>query len=44
MPDPQFIFWGTTYVIVKWTIGAWAVRRVKAALAARTSSESRDIR
>ena len=40
MPDSQFILWGMTYVIVKWTVGAWAVRRVKAALAERDPEPS----
>jgi hypothetical protein len=26
--SPEFLFWGTVYVIMKWTVGLWAVRRV----------------
>ena len=33
--DPQFLFWGTAYVVVKWTIGLWLVRRAKAYMAGR---------
>jgi hypothetical protein len=32
-PDTQFMIWGTGYVILKWTVGLWAVRRVKARIA-----------
>jgi hypothetical protein len=41
MPDPHFMLWGATYVILKWTFGAWAIRRVKAALTARPVSALR---
>ena len=33
--DVQFMLWGSAYVILKWTVGLWAVRRVKAYVAAR---------
>jgi hypothetical protein len=28
--DTTFILWASAYVILKWTAGVWAVRRVKA--------------
>ena len=35
--DSQFILWGSAYVLLKWTFGVWAFRRVKAyAASART--------
>ena len=30
-PDPSFMLWGSAYVVLKWTVGVWAVRRVAAA-------------
>ena len=30
-PDPGFMLWGSAYVILKWTVGLWAVRRVGSA-------------
>ena len=30
-PDPLFMLVGSTYVVLKWTAGLWAVRRVAAA-------------
>jgi hypothetical protein len=27
---PDFLLWGTAYVILKWTVGLWSVRRIKA--------------
>jgi hypothetical protein len=29
-PDPAFMLWASMYVALKWTIGVWAFRRVKA--------------
>jgi hypothetical protein len=29
-PDPLFLIWGSAYVLLKWTLGAWAIRRVRA--------------
>jgi hypothetical protein len=29
-PDPSFMLWGSAYVVLKWTVGVWAVRRVAA--------------
>ena len=31
----QVMMWGSAYVILKWTVGLWAVRRVKSYLANR---------
>jgi hypothetical protein len=28
--DTTFMLWGSVYVLLKWTVGLWAVRRVKA--------------
>lgn len=28
-PDPTFLFWGSVYVVLKWTVGLWAVRRAR---------------
>jgi hypothetical protein len=33
--DIQFMLWGSAYVLVKWTVGIWAIRRVKLSLTAR---------
>ena len=33
--DTQFLIWGTTYVVLKWTVGLWTYRRVRAYVAAR---------
>ena len=30
LPDPTFLAWGSAYVVLKWTMGLWAVRRVRA--------------
>jgi hypothetical protein len=35
--DTGFIFWGSAYVIVKWTVGLWAFRRVTASSLGRPS-------
>jgi hypothetical protein len=34
--DPQFLLWASAYVLVKWTLGLWTVRRI--ALWLRTRS------
>ena len=36
--DVQFMLWGSAYVILKWTVGLWAVRHVKARIAERTAA------
>ena len=28
-PDPAFLLWGSTYVVLKWTVGLWLVRRAR---------------
>jgi len=28
--DPQFLLWGTAYMVLKWTVGLWTFRRVRA--------------
>jgi hypothetical protein len=33
--DTTFMLWGSAYVILKWTVGLWAVRRVKAYVSGR---------
>jgi hypothetical protein len=30
--DVGFLLWGSAYVILKWTVGLWALRRVKTGL------------
>jgi hypothetical protein len=30
-PDPFFMIWASAYVVLKWTVGLWAVRRVASA-------------
>jgi hypothetical protein len=36
--DTTFMIWGSAYVILKWTVGLWAVRRVKAYVTARRAA------
>jgi hypothetical protein len=31
----NFILWGSAYVLLKWTVGVWALRRAKAYFANR---------
>ena len=39
LADPQFLIWGIAYLILKWTLGLWVVRRVRTwAKAKRVSS------
>ena len=33
--DTAFLVWGSAYVVLKWTVGLWALRRVKAYLSRR---------
>jgi hypothetical protein len=40
--DIQFLIWGTAYVVLKWTVGLWTFRRVKAYVAARRQSTAAD--
>jgi len=28
--DPSFLMWASAYVVVKWTVGVWLFRRVRA--------------
>lgn len=28
-PDPTVLLWGSAYVILKWTVGLWALRKVR---------------
>jgi len=30
--DPVLMLWASVYVMLKWTVGLWALRRVKASL------------
>ena len=30
--DPVLMLWASVYVMLKWTVGVWALRRVKASL------------
>ena len=32
------MLWGSAYVIAKWTVGVWAIRRIRASVAARRGS------
>ena len=36
--DSQLMLWGSAYVILKWTVGVWAFRQVKAFLARHSES------
>ena len=39
LADPQLLMWGIAYLILKWTLGLWVLRRVRAwAKAKRVSS------
>ena len=33
--DPRFLLWGTVYVALKWTIGLWTFRHLRAWAKAR---------
>jgi hypothetical protein len=35
--SPQYMLWASVYVILKWTVGLWTVRRVAAWIRARRS-------
>jgi len=37
--DSQLMLWGSAYVILKWTVGLWAFRQVKAHLTRQGGSE-----
>lgn len=28
-PDPTFMLWASTYVVLKWTAGVWLIRTVR---------------
>jgi hypothetical protein len=30
LADPQLLMWGIAYLILKWTLGLWVLRRVRA--------------
>ena len=34
--DPQFLLWASAYVLVKWTLGLWTVRRIAVWLRTRS--------
>ena len=39
--DFGFMVWGSAYVVLKWTVGLWTIRRVKIGLSNRSAMTSR---
>ena len=37
--DSQFMLWGSAYVLLKWTVGVWAFRQVKAYVTRQSASD-----